>query len=94
MDVTKKIIVDTAKVAEVSLFAQRHRTVSIDIDVDEVREKTQGFSRATLTTMTKRQDDTNVVERCVEIVEETKCLDSTSGYVCLFAGVCYVKSQR
>lgn len=74
MDVTKKIIVDTAKVAEVSLFAQRHRTVSIDIDVDEVREKTQGFSRATLTTMTKRQDDTNVVERCVEIVEETKCL--------------------
>lgn len=94
MDVAKKIIVDTAKVAEIPLFAQRHRTISIDIDVGEMREKIQGFSRATLTTMTKRQDNTNVVDRCVEIVEETKCLDSTSGCVCLFAGVCYVKSQR
>lgn len=57
-----------------SLLTLQHRTISIDINVDEMREKILGFSRATVITMTKRQDDTNVVDRCVEIVEETKCL--------------------
>lgn len=79
IDVAKQIIVDTAKVVGISLFAKRDMSISIDVDVNDLQRKIPGFSGATLT-MTKRSNNVDAVARCIEISKQIKRLDSSSHF--------------
>jgi len=79
IDVAKQIIVDTAKVVGISLFAKRDMSISIDVDVNDLQRKISGFSGATLT-MTKRSNNVDAVAQCIEISKQIKRLDSSSHF--------------
>ncbi|KAL7323550.1 hypothetical protein PS15p_210185 [Mucor circinelloides] len=75
INAAKQIIVDTAKVAGISLFAKRDMSISIDVDVNDLKRKIQGFTGAALT-MTKRSNNVGVVALCIEISKQIKRLDN------------------
>jgi len=79
IDGAKQIIVDTAKVAGIPLFAKRDMSISVDVDINDLERKIQGFSDATLM-MTRRSSNVGVVARCIEISQQIKRLDSSSHF--------------
>lgn len=73
------VIMDTAKMAGIPLFAKRDVPTCINDDIDDLKRKHQGFDGAALR-MTKRRNDMGIVDRCVEINQQIKRLNSSGNY--------------
>lgn len=73
------VIVDTAKMAGIPLFAKRDVPTCINVDIDDLKRKHQGFDGAALR-MTKRRNDMGIADRSVEINQQIKRLNSSGNY--------------
>lgn len=78
-DVAKQLIVESAKAAGAALHGNRDTSIRIDVPLDDMRLRLQSFSTATLQ-IKQRENGTNLIDRCVEIMVQVKHLDSTEDF--------------
>ena len=79
VEVAKKMIIETAKQANIPLHTPRDPIMTVDVNVDDMRKRIGRFNTATLLII-QRNEQTNLVDRCVEIVGQIKRLNSTTDY--------------